>query len=121
MARAAVVTISDALKREQAARGINQTAAATLIGVERSVYSKWINGRGTVPSVHNLPAVAKFLHLTETDLLALFPAGYRMRAARGSSVAHLAQLVAELHDLATEVRELRTEVADLRRNSNGKR
>ena len=100
-------SLSDALRVRQAALGLSKTQAAQAIGVDRSVYSRWVNGHGhgMLPSVHNVPAVAAFLELDEHEVLDLYPETYRLRATR-STTNQIAEMYADIRALRSEVQRL---------------
>jgi transcriptional regulator with XRE-family HTH domain len=91
------------LKNRMETLGLNQSEAAEQCGVSRSVFSYWLSEqRAALPSMDNIAGVAKFLNLTEAELLGLYPAAYKMRASR-SSVSDLSAMRAEIDDLRARV------------------
>lgn len=106
-----VETFVGVLRGEQLRRGLNQTQAAGVIGVSREVYSRWVSGRGVLPSIQNLGAVAVFLGVDQRSLLALFPDSYSLRGARGSKTRQMAELVDEVAEVRRLVAELVAELS----------
>jgi transcriptional regulator with XRE-family HTH domain len=101
-----MITFEMALRREQARRGLNQSQAAAVIGVSRSVYSRWVSGRAILPSWQNLAAVATYLGITTQAVQAMFPESYSLRGARGSTVREMAAMLDEVRTLRLMVEEI---------------
>lgn len=88
--------IGEALRSRMVALGLNQSAAADQCGASRSVFSYWLSGKGTLPSLEAVPAVADFLDVDIDAVLAMYPATYKIRAAAIIGNAELAERVARL-------------------------
>ena len=94
---------------------INQTAAAEMCGVSRSVFSYWVGKRGSLPALESVDAVAAFLAVSRDDVLAMYPAGYSVRASR------LPDAAAEIAGLRDRVEELERAVEALTKRVEGRR
>lgn len=102
----AIRTVRDALLNRQETLRLNQSESARRIGVSKSVYCKWVSLHSPVlPSLSKLDAIAAFLDVAPSDVMALYPATYTFKTARGAAAAE------DLRAIREEVRELR-EIVD---------
>jgi transcriptional regulator with XRE-family HTH domain len=96
-------SLAERLRARQAELGLDQASAARRIGVDRSVYGRWVSDRKLMlPCAANIDRVAVFLDISRDELLEMLPASYRV-AAQGT---------------AEEIAELKRELEDLRRRTN---
>jgi hypothetical protein len=112
----------DALIDELNARGINQTQAADLIGVHRAVFSRWVHPTSpSYPALVNVPNVAAFLGLSESETKALFPADYSHQPGRGTGTTyeHVAEMRKDLAEVKSQMAELRAVMLALLDRVNG--
>lgn len=56
--------LADAITAETARRALTQDEAAKLIGTSQQTFGKWVNGQ-VRPSDDRIPALAKYLSMTE--------------------------------------------------------
>lgn len=62
--------LAEAIASETARRDITQDAASQIIGTTQQTFGKWVNGR-TRPSDEHIPALARYLGMTEAKVLEL--------------------------------------------------
>jgi transcriptional regulator with XRE-family HTH domain len=111
------LSMREALLAEQERRHINQSKAASLIGVSRAVFSRWVSETNTAyPSLYNMRAVAAFLHLDLDQLRSLFPQGYTAQTGNtgGSAKERLVRMQDQLDSLQHQFDEVLAQLLEIR-------
>ena len=101
------------LRARMAELGVNQTEAAEMCGVSRTVFAYWVSERGTMPALETVDSVAAFLAVDRDDVLAMYPATYGARRHKRELTAATTAEVAELREVVqalTAKVELLTEI-----------
>lgn len=96
--------IAELIRRQMALLGLTtQREVATMIGVEQSTVTRWMNGSKV--SANNLAAVAKFLGITVDDLTRLSTPTDTAPTQVVTPVDQLLRTIAELTEAVRDLRE----------------